>query len=115
MSRPIKFRAWDGETMFYDIQKDVFVDYLKLPEYVVMQFTGLMDRDAGVGIYEGDVVRLHGQAFPVGRVGWHQEQARYRVFTRNIDAGVALTAIVASSSEVVGNVFENPELIEKSV
>lgn len=104
MSREIKFRAWDGEEMHYS-EKDglqTFFAYVGSEAWEscpLMQFTGLTDKN-GKEIYEGDVVILEGGhpmeikfiwgAFLADRIYGGQEA--YRM-------------------EVIGNIYENPELI----
>ena len=113
MSREIKFRAWDRE------QKKIFpVDSLVFEkgnaivngktDIDLMQYTGLKDKN-GVEIYEGDVL-----SEPVSPVGGKDEGYRYR--NRVIEwlgacSGYSLFAPYASS-EVMGNIYENPELME---
>jgi len=68
MTRPIKFRAWDGERM-----KPVntigfsegYVDTPKISgpmeDFVLMQFTGLLDKNGLQEIYEGDIIDSNGK------------------------------------------------------
>ena len=67
---PLKFRAWDGKTMWYPYAisrggKPMFYDFDEIGETtdLVMQSTGLTDKnDPCVDVFEGDIVS------PVGKV-----------------------------------------------
>jgi uncharacterized phage protein (TIGR01671 family) len=112
MAREIKFRAWcpESETMWdvreiaFDVQMltiglhDEYIDNIEL-----MQFTGLLDKN-GKEIYEGDVVHLNGLK---GKIGWHDG-----AFTFHHWDDIDLLHTTYPYIEIIGNVFENPELIK---
>jgi uncharacterized phage protein (TIGR01671 family) len=92
--REIKFRAWDGRTMF---NVDVLAispcgwdcsDYGKRgvslayqPHIKVMQYTGLEDRN-GKEIYEGDIVRdKNGYKY---QVFWHPHLLKWWLMDANM-------------------------------
>lgn len=139
MKREIKFRAWDTEIkeMFpvVEVQWDVkgisgyTVDCESgtigtynsaLPDIKIMQFTGLLDKN-GTEIYEGCVVRF-----------WEGEHREYieKVYFDNGAFGVRSWRGIAplqeymtedddiygqiSCAEVIGNIYENPELLKKT-
>jgi uncharacterized phage protein (TIGR01671 family) len=113
--RTIKFRMWSKEAkkFFYDPEnvyvclkwrqtdKDLFNDM------VWQQFTGLKD-SKGVEIYEGDIVKRLNTEY-VYEVVYDEENATY--FLQNKDSEGPLS-YYRKVVEVVGNIFENPELIK---
>lgn len=123
-NRIIKFRAWNGKEMIHGTDDQVsLVNALKLMEMPSelkwMQFTGLHDKN-GKEIYEGDVTRIN-----ILDVGWvncvvkHlEESGGYRHHKINqmqaVKAcpGEGWSMLISDMFEVIGNIYENPELIK---
>lgn len=108
--REIKFRAWNSNTnsMVNDIFKDPscpaehFLD--KKYGFIPMQFTGLHDKN-GKEIYEGDILRrLNGRIDVV-----EFESGCFVVRHPNGDCDFIAQV---NNYEVIGNIYENPELLE---
>ena len=128
--RELKFRVWDLEKKFYLNQDDEFHFYepdrgwqcpIPLCEcirdkkrYVVQQYTGSTDKNKNL-IYEGDIVkfsrlfekerkikelksfvRFHNGQFGFDLIGFND-----MFFTLSDECGI----------EVIGNIFEHPELL----
>ncbi len=135
--REIKFRAWDKKNNFMITQDDkqlksldlasgyIYVGhykgendrFIRFAEIKLMQYTGLKDAN-GVEIFEGDILRvwvtktinfvatvdyLNG-AFVIGSIptgyGYHY---RFSSFHNN----------VGTRYEVIGNIYENKNLLEE--
>jgi hypothetical protein len=115
MMREIKFRAWDGKRFAdrADREFDLYSNGLMMgrsPDCVLMQYTGLKDKN-GVEIYEGDVVQN------LLNDGWVAEIIHcptYNGWYYTWPAGSLQLAPKANKIlEVIGNIYENPELLEK--
>ena len=147
-TREIKFRAWNstkGEMIHSSLQKE-YDDYhmlnlqgeffphtrtgdndysyskdeLNKHEYVLLQFTGLKDKN-GKEIYDGDIVFVmekEGREYK-SKVFWddtgrpsifnpiHGHEGRYYTPTS------LWWAVNKESCEIIGNIYENPELLQQ--
>jgi len=108
--REIKFRAWHPEdkVMIYDLNTPklyhgVLGSYPTKEEddYIFMQYTGLKDKN-GKEIYESDVMQLNNENYIVD---WDEERASFT-------CGSLLFGKNEFGSIVIGNIYENPELME---
>ncbi len=135
--RTIKFRAWHSfdkvmikDAIFGNTERNhTFIDILEyFNDYRVMQFTGLTDKN-GVEIFEGDVIitankttakivfgefpfriesEEEGQDIQDKSIGFffeHPEREYHEPFGECAKGG-------GSQYEVIGNIYENPELLK---
>lgn len=101
---------------------DDFSNEMDENEYVLMQFTGLLDKN-GKEIYEGDIVKYEGYgglytefstvSFLEGQFVTRWEKA----FIDVLDGGWDDCGLrhVNEDSEVIGNIYQNPELLTSEV
>lgn len=119
--REIKFRAWDIESPYMlswqEIQDD-WLDECYHPgilagdHYIPMQFTGLFDRE-GVEIYEGDVIEDKSGVRGVIEYGEYEHMYHDGMLGFYLRCGDRIyDAPTASCGSVIGNIYENPKLLE---
>ena len=140
--REIKFRAWDYKYKYMNhrvlignmsdddnycahsawVEPDK-VDYACEPHWAnfdesgmeVMQYTGAKDLN-GAEIYEDDIITWseetnHGSSLFKAVVVWSDDSLEY-VGINELGWSMCLYEIVEKNGWVVGNVYENPELLE---
>ena len=118
MDRVIKFRAFVHGKMFYwgiGVDNAEFtsppsgggVSARTVPQ---MQFTGLHDKN-GKEIYEGDIVRCFLDGFDEVSEVFFDEGA-FSIYAKNNSPDYKPCLFEVCETEVIGNIFENPELLE---
>lgn len=142
MNDRFKFRAWwkpnyRKPIMLYDVEKtydfmrgkpenvcaDCFGEVLEDEDYIVMQCTGLKDKN-GKLIYEGDIVKtdfkfstvtVNPFLFDIGDVAFSEYFGGWVINSKENPAPyqqARLGKIDAENCEVIGNIYENKELLE---
>lgn len=131
MERELRFRVWDGNQMLLSPSEIEFLGswfdahapgalYKGGKEF--MQFTGLKDKN-GSDIYEGDIVSFCMRMYEVKIYfnGYHLQ--RYKLWRgKFVPAHTYSLSLITKpskdrfggevdSAEVIGNIYENPELL----
>ena len=127
MKREIKFRAWIiskekmikvfglNEHLVFEQSWDspcIKENIFEIEDCILMQFTGLQDK-TGVDIYEGDILG----GYPHGSVisKWDNNYACFSCYDfEDNDYGLFANELdnCKDAWEVVGNIYENPELLK---
>ncbi len=130
--REIKFRAWNSKELKqvdqitigengWSCEGGYGVSIPYQPHIILMQYTGLKDKN-GKDIYEGDILRYHYfEDYSIG-VCDYVECDRYEIGVVEWDKvgyhlvgekgySPSLGNICIDSFEIIGNIYENPELL----
>lgn len=119
--REIKFRAWDipEKEMYgwYAIRDAKNLGSVEDKEVIFMQYTGLKDKN-DKEIYEGDILKSLGRE--LDKCIWYTPEIDSEpaisgfTFTpvRKIGGWAAYETGWVWAAEVIGNIYENPELLK---
>ncbi|MEF7566396.1 YopX family protein [Bacillus infantis] len=117
--REIKFRAWlTNKNMMYQFDDDSLGDHFNrlaygYREFELMQYTGLKDKK-GQEIYEGDILSaFHGTQ--ITAVTWNEKYGLYEIVLQVSGLSEPMEELLGNHLdvvEVIGNIYENPELLE---
>jgi uncharacterized phage protein (TIGR01671 family) len=122
MNTPKKFRVWNTKSNGWcgTIGLNETISHYELEydtdDLVFVQYTGLKDSKDNP-IYEGDILKIDYDTFGnvIGQVLYEVDQGAYIFqYKRNgpNQNYINLNCDVAFESVIVGNIFENPELLK---
>lgn len=116
--RELKFRVWEEREKEYDtfsyyltadgvLYRNVYGQFIPTDSgYIIEQYTGLKDIN-GNEIYEGDILE-DGEGEPFEYYAVKFENGKFIGSTQGVDEDI----FELTDLEVIGNIHENPELLE---
>ena len=128
--REIKFRAWDKENKKMmkvsslslenkeiAVRENGTYHFFRMQNLELMQYTGLTDKN-GTEIYEGDIIKYK---FPYDRrlihispVKFLETETSFGIKDRYGNEIPLYRITTGNFFEVIGNIYENPELLEEN-
>jgi len=128
MKRKIKFRAWNKTNKWMDNEFSIHADGCiyqdarrrwdisdiavesAYDDLEIMQFTGLLDK-SGKEIYERDIVKGYGYEVRNGHQIRPERIFAINDFIKDTYRLLCITEGTGETVEIIGNIYENPELL----
>lgn len=135
--REIKFRAWDKRNKkmetrnilnnitwftYEDVNTRLYMAQASC-DYIILQYTGLKDK-SGKEIYEGDILKGHDCDYPVdvlATVLFEEGSFIIKGNEKKSESEESMIFYWCNSDnikdcefEIIGDIYENPELLEKN-
>jgi len=119
-----EFRVYSKEekkiTYFYNISSLDLIDSVfeetQIQGDVIMQNTGLKDKN-GKEIYEGDIIEIHSRGidfiFLIEEINLKYQNGLKGKLLKNSEWEHLFYSPFWEESEIIGNMYENPELLKK--
>lgn len=98
-----------GDGFAYDAESMKALAHGCVDPDTVGQYTGLTDKN-GKRIFEGDILDVNGYAYACR---WDEGNVEFGIYNQYESIGIVY--IGAFNSEVIGNIHDNPELLEGGV
>jgi len=124
-----KFRLWNRissqlhlvDGLYFDDKEAEYVDddnvlrFIGFKNIVLMQSTGLKDKN-DKEIFEGDILAFETDDEVINvNVFWDEEHALFMFESKKYNEQEPLAELVENNTypfEIIGNIYENPELLE---
>ena len=120
MNDRFKFRIWHKPTKTMEYN-GLWTGYPNIQKkmsdnnFIIMQCTGITDKN-GKLIYEGDVLKIHTvwehRPYYYAIVKWQRNRYKFQKIEKGVFLGDIAPLKHFANSEVIGNIYENPELLE---
>lgn len=127
MYRPIKFRAWNNELKTMADCENIggalgslliATNYQGIEDLIFMQYTGTDDKD-GKEIFEGDVIEVKTyedwrgtRLNERGKIVFAFGESRFVYQLHGYNYGITKKTVEEKEIKIIGNIYENPELLE---